>query len=345
MRRSATPHQEAHTSHLDASEAADTLTRTSELSVRAPRDPLVHPGELDAGELDASESSASELRAMLDRWLLVLGSSGGCPGAGRACPGYLVGAGDVEVLLDCGPGVMGRLREAVDYRTVDAVVLSHLHADHFLDLVPYAYGLMMDLIVRGVGEPIPVYAPPGGAAYLREVDALLGHGDWQVSSNSAEGPGYPLLSARMAEAGGLLPAVFDLREYTPEEPLRIGPLQLDFFAVTHTVPTFGVRVTDGSHRLAYTGDTRESPAVAVLAAEADLLLCDASVSQRSKTTFSGHMSAAGAASIAAVANVKRLVLTHVFDQDDCRSRLLDEAAVIFPGPIEIAEELAAYAWG
>ena len=285
-----------------------------------------------------------EVTDTLRPWLMILGSSGGCPGPGRACPGYLVGAGDTSVLLDCGPGVVGRLRQTVDYHALDAIVLSHLHGDHILDLVPYAYGLMMDLIVLGEGEPIPLYAPPGGSDYLRSLDALLGHDRWEVSTESREGPGYPELSRRMARAGGLLPAVFDLREYTPEAPLTIGQLTLEFFEVAHTVPTFGARIIHGAYRLAYTGDTRECPAVATLAADVDLLLCDASVSQQSHTTFSGHMSAAGAGAIAAVADVKRLVLTHVFDLDQSREQLLEEAALIFAGPIEIAEEMAVYTW-
>src|ERR687894_167319 len=73
--------------------------------------------------------------------LTVLGKSPSWQDAGGACSGYLIEEGDTAVLVDCGNGVFAKLRERIDYVDVDAVVLSHLHADHFLDLVPYAYAL------------------------------------------------------------------------------------------------------------------------------------------------------------------------------------------------------------
>ena len=73
--------------------------------------------------------------------ITVLGKSPSWQDAGGACSGYLVEDGETSLLLDCGNGVFAKLRERVDYTDVDAVLISHLHADHFLDLVPYAYAL------------------------------------------------------------------------------------------------------------------------------------------------------------------------------------------------------------
>ena len=89
--------------------------------------------------------------------LTVLGKSPSWQDAGGACSGYLLQDGDTNVLLDCGNGVFGKLRQFVDYVDVDAVVLSHLHADHFLDLVPYAYALTY----APRQQPVPVPPWPG----------------------------------------------------------------------------------------------------------------------------------------------------------------------------------------
>ena len=89
--------------------------------------------------------------------LTVLGKSPSWQDAGGACSGYLIQEGDTTVLIDCGNGVFSKLRERIDYVDVDAVVISHLHADHFLDLVPYAYALTY----APRQQPVPVDRWPG----------------------------------------------------------------------------------------------------------------------------------------------------------------------------------------
>ena len=80
--------------------------------------------------------------------------------AGRdgACSGYLVEEDGICLLVDCGNGVFGKLRRYRDYGAVDAVVISHLHADHFLDLVPYSYALTY----APKRQPVPIQRWPGG---------------------------------------------------------------------------------------------------------------------------------------------------------------------------------------
>ena len=75
--------------------------------------------------------------------ITVLGKSPAWQDAGGACSGYLVEEDDFALLLDCGNGVFSKLRRHRDYVDVDAVLISHLHADHFLDLVPFSYALML----------------------------------------------------------------------------------------------------------------------------------------------------------------------------------------------------------
>src|SRR3712207_9420878 len=108
----------------------------------------------------------------------VLGKSPSYTDAGGACSGYLIQEDGITVLLDCGNGVFAKMRRFVDYVDVDAVVLSHLHADHFLDLVPFSYALTY----APRQQPVPVdrwpgtehparprlFSPPGGRDFFRD---------------------------------------------------------------------------------------------------------------------------------------------------------------------------------
>src|ERR671936_3213316 len=89
--------------------------------------------------------------------LTVLGKSPSWEDAGGACSGYLLEDDGTAVLLDCGNGVFSKLRRYRDYTRVDAVLISHLHADHFLDLVPYSYALTY----APRQQPVPVDRWPG----------------------------------------------------------------------------------------------------------------------------------------------------------------------------------------
>src|SRR5918997_3165549 len=162
--------------------------------------------------------------------LTVLGKSPSWQDAGGACSGYLVEEGDTKVLIDCGNGVFAKLRERVDYVDVDAVLLSHLHADHFLDLVPYSYALTY----APRQQPVPVdgwpgtdeparpelHAPHGARETFRRVVGAWGNDD-------------------------LIECAFEIVEYEGSEALALGRLTVDFQAVPHFVPTWAVRFRAG----------------------------------------------------------------------------------------------------
>src|SRR5215207_8386244 len=104
--------------------------------------------------------------------ITVLGKSPAWTDAGGACSGYLVEDGAARLLLDCGNGIFGRLAAAVDPFGLDGVVITHVHADHVLDLVPFAYA---QLFARYAGAPrLPLHAPPGGAARLDRLSGVWG---------------------------------------------------------------------------------------------------------------------------------------------------------------------------
>src|SRR5579884_4077453 len=101
--------------------------------------------------------------------LLILGKSPSWPDAGGACSGYLVQEDGFSLLLDCGSGVLGKLRAKLDYLELDAVLISHLHADHIIDLVPFSYALLLSPRQGDPPRRPQLHAPPGAARKLRQL--------------------------------------------------------------------------------------------------------------------------------------------------------------------------------
>ncbi|OGO41974.1 MAG: hypothetical protein A2Z04_01325 [Chloroflexi bacterium RBG_16_57_9] len=249
--------------------------------------------------------------------LTILGASPACPNAGGACSGYLVESGGTYLLLDCGPGVLSRLQLHVHYRAVSAVVISHIHADHILDLIPFAEGLKYGPYI-GPARRIPVYMPPGGAQFLADLARPLG------------------------TTPDFFGSVFDLQDYDPAQPLTVGSLRIGFSAVNHYIPTWAIRVSIDGRALVYSADTGPSDALASFAHGAELLLIEATLPDRAVTPdMWGHLSAAEAGQIAHAAGVKRLVLTHIWQEFD-RQQLLQAARSTFSGPVETAHEGLLY---
>src|SRR4051794_26713396 len=158
----------------------------------------------------------------------VLGKSPSWQDAGGACSGYLVEEAGTTLLLDCGNGVFGKLRRHVDYVDVDAVILSHLHADHFLDLVPYSYALTY----APRQQPVPVHIWPGTDAPAKPVLHAP--------------PGAIEVFRRVVGAWGnedLIENAFDVQEYDPEGEIEIGSLRARFCSVPHYVPTYAMDLT------------------------------------------------------------------------------------------------------
>lgn len=260
--------------------------------------------------------------------LTVLGKSPSWQDAGGACSGYLVEEDSTSVLVDCGNGVFAKLRERIDYVDVDAVVISHLHADHFLDLVPYSYALTY----APRQQPVPVdrwpgtdcpacpvlHAPPGARDLFRRVVGSWGNED-------------------------LIEKAFELREYDPASEIEIGPVRVSFQAVPHFTETFAMSIgsANGSGRIVYGADTRPTDALAGFARDADLMLVEATLPRPERTGTRGHLTPEEAGEHARGAGAKRLVLVHISDELDAEWAR-NEAAEAFGGPVEVAREGAVY---
>jgi ribonuclease BN (tRNA processing enzyme) len=260
--------------------------------------------------------------------LTVLGKSPSWQDAGGACSGYLVEEDGTAVLVDCGNGVFAKLRERIDYVDVDAVVISHLHADHFLDLVPYSYALTY----APRQQPVPVDRWPGT--------------DCPACPALHVPPGAQQLFRRVVGAWGnedLIENAFQLREYDPASEIEVGPVRITFQAVPHFTETFAMSIssTNGSGRIVYGADSSPTEALTEFAREADLMLVEATLPRPERTGMRGHLTPEEAGGHARGAAAKRLVLVHISDELDA-NWARDEAAQAFGGPVEVASEGAVF---
>lgn len=212
--------------------------------------------------------------------LVVLGSSATYPGPGRACSGFLVRAGGSRVVVDLGPGTLSNLQHFVDPRDLSALVLSHLHPDHFLDLYPLRYLLEYG----GRPDPLPVYAPSGA---LDRVSAL------QPDSRSA------------------FDTVFSWHALEDGLRLGIGAAAFSFAQTEHAVEGYAMRIESGQV-IAYSSDSGLSAKLGQIARDADLFIAEATWQEVPADRSVGHLSAAEAGEIAAEAGAKRLMLSHIW---------------------------------
>ena len=261
--------------------------------------------------------------------ITVLGKSPSWQDAGGACSGYLVEEDGTFLLLECGNGVFAKLRRCRDYVAVDAVVVSHLHADHFLDLVPYAYALTY----APRQQPVPVDRWPGTAQPARPK---------LFAPRGARETFRQIVGAWGAE--DLIDRAFDLHEYAPDEELAVGPLALRFHAVPHWLPTCAVDIrsaVDGSGRFTYGADSAPSEELVRFAQGSDLLMLEATLPRPERDGARGHLTPAEAGDHGRRANIGRLVLTHFSDELD-EQWLRGEAERSFGGPVSLAREGAVY---
>ena len=217
--------------------------------------------------------------------LTVLGCSTAAPDPATPTAGFLVEWGQTALLLDCGQGVIRNLQTVLDPHALTAIVIGHMHADHYLDIVGLRY-------LFPWGSPaevkLPVHLPPGGRGHL---DAL---------------------ATAVSERDGFFDAAFEVVEYDPDGSLTIGDLRLGFIRARHYVPGWGVVVEapDGS-RLAYTGDTGPSTAMEAGVRAADLLLVESSLGLAADDDPErGHLTADEAIELARRAEARKAVLVH-----------------------------------
>jgi ribonuclease BN (tRNA processing enzyme) len=259
----------------------------------------------------------------------VLGKSPAWQDADGACSGYLVEEGDTCLLVDCGSGVFSKLRRFRDYVDVDAIVITHMHADHFLDLIPFACALTY----APRQQPVPVERWPGTDKPACP-QLLVPAGATEILRTIASAGGQPYL----------LDQAFAMTEYDTAAPITLGALNVRFQPVPHFLPSNAIQVRSNdvpARRFTFGADHGPTDALDGFAHNSDLMILEATLPRPEREGPRGHLTPGEAGAHAARCNAARLVLTHISDELDW-DWALAEARRSYDGPVEIAREGAVY---
>ena len=217
-------------------------------------------------------------------------------------------------MADLGSGAFANLIRHRSLGSIDAIVISHMHADHFIDIVPLRYALKYG--DRPREKKLPLYLPPGGAEMLHRMTATF----------------HPETDS------DFLGSVFDVHAFDPERGLRFGDVEVRFAATSHYIPTFAMRFACDGRRIAYSADTAPDARVEALAADTDIFVCEATLTPAGELeTPRGHLSARQAAAMAQGAGVGHLVLSHYPATIDLAA-MASDAKAGYSGPLTIADD-------
>lgn len=228
--------------------------------------------------------------------LTILGGSAAGTNTAQGCSGYLLESATARVVLDLGPGTLQELRKHADYRTLTAVVISHMHLDHFTDLLALRFALAYNPIPPP--RPVRLVLPPGGRAVLDKLAAVL---------------------AGQGDVAGFFGAVFEITEFDPDAELVLQDVRLSFLPTVHFIPCWAIRIAGhdaSAGDLTYTADSGPAAELAAFAHGSRVLIAEATYIEPPDTPFEerGHLVAAEAGTIAAAADVSVLVLTHLWEE-------------------------------
>jgi len=249
--------------------------------------------------------------------LTILGGAAAWPNPGQGCSAYLVTSDDTRLLLDCGADTFLALREHTDYHALDAVVISHCHADHMLDLVPFRYGLKYG--PDPVNRRTPLWLPPGGIERLDALANALAYGS--------------------EDSSGFWSDVFDVHEYEPERNLHLNGVTIEFAPTQHFVPCYAMRVNHpNGTAIGYSADTGAIEPLIAAMTGTSLLLVEATERDHGEIALEdrGHLTPQDAGRLATECGVETLLLTHVWSEraDD---EVIAAAALTFAGRIAVAK--------
>ena len=242
--------------------------------------------------------------------VVVLGTCGGYPAAGRACPGFLLRHDDENLVLDLGSGALANLLEFIDADQVGTVALSHMHYDHYVDI----FGLCTARRFWEVQlDPLAAFAPAGAREII----------------------GAPLSE----ESRPRFFECMELQEMSGDVSIEVGGFAITAKYGVHNVDSYIYRVEVGGRSVCYSGDTDLCDALLEQARGCDLFICEATFTSEVEAKMPGHMRASEAGHAAQEAGVKKLLLTHVWPTLS-RSRAIADAAEEYSGPVSAADERA-----
>lgn len=237
--------------------------------------------------------------------LTVVGHWGGYPAAKGATSCYLLETEEFSLVIDMGSSALSKLQTYIDVTHIDAVILSHYHTDHIADIGVLQHARLVQTYLQGHTDILPIY----------------GHAE-DVESFNALSHEY---------TSGVI--------YHPKKELIIGPYTINFIQTKHSVPCYGMRITDGHHTIVYTADTAYFKDLIPFAQGANLLITDCNfyAGQADQAHTAGHMTSAQGAYIAQQANVDELLLSHLPHFGN-HEQLVEEAKQYFAKKVYLADE-------
>jgi ribonuclease BN (tRNA processing enzyme) len=249
---------------------------------------------VEAGFCDDDTDLARHEPEYMSVKLTVVGCSPAWPNPGGAQSGYLL-EGPGRLLLDCGPGVLAKLREREAWPDLDAIAITHWHLDHWGDLVPWVWGATLG---PGIEMRQPeLWVPPEGREMLRAIGGRLGRPEMFDRS-------------------------FDVHEYGEREPFKAAGFEVTAFRVPHYgLETYALRVERNGRSLTYSGDAAPSNNLVDAARGADLFLCEATLAESGEEGERGHLSASEAVAAFDASGARRLVIIHRPDELELDSDL------------------------
>lgn len=235
--------------------------------------------------------------------LTTIGFWGGYPKANEASTGYLLEHSGFHLLIDCGSGVLSKLQNFIQPEQIDAVILSHYHADHIADIGVLQHARLIQGFLGKKMDTLPIY----GHLLDEQEFAKLTH------KNITEGIAY-----------------------NPEETLTVGPFTIKFLRTNHPAPCFAMRIEADGKTIVYTGDSSYKDEFVPFSEKADLLLAECNFYSNQDGKNAGHMNSTEVGRLGQLAGVKELILTHLPHYGEL-TNLLAEAKKEYSGPISLAE--------
>lgn len=238
----------------------------------------------------------------------VIGFWGGYPARDAASSLYILEKDNFILALDMGSGALVKLQKYINVTEIDTVLLSHYHADHIADIGVLQHALLIQSLITGDQKVLPIY----------------GHTEDETE--------FLKLNHDYTEA----------KRYDPNNTLKIGPFFIRFLKTNHSVPCYGMRITDGKKTIVYTADSAYQDEWIKFSRNADLLLADCNFYADQDGSIAGHMTSKEVGIIAECAKVKEVILTHLPHYGN-HEQLVEEAQKEFNGKIKLAYE--GLTWG
>jgi ribonuclease BN (tRNA processing enzyme) len=242
--------------------------------------------------------------------LTIVGCAGSYPGPESPASCYLLEAPfegrTYRLLIDLGSGALGQLQRYCDLAEIDAIAISHMHADHCFDLS--GLHVVAKYHPNGAYPQIPLFAPSGSEDQLASIYGLH--------------PGQGLNDQ------------FQFSPWVDGGTVQLGPFEILSRKVVHPIASYGMRITDGTSTLVYSADTGPTDLLIDLAKDADAFLCEASFVESAVNPPALHLTGAEAGHYAKQSGVGQLLVTHVPAWID-RAEVEDEVKAAWDGPYSL----------